>query len=28
VQRGDVLLAVAPVNAYRLMIEVDERDVA
>ncbi len=28
VQRGDVLLAVAPVNAYRLMIEVDERDVS
>ena len=28
VQRGDVLLTVAPVNQYRLMIEVDERDVA
>ena len=28
VQRGEVLLTVAPVSAYRLMIEVDERDVA
>ncbi|MFM9912231.1 MAG: efflux RND transporter periplasmic adaptor subunit [Methylophilaceae bacterium] len=28
VQRGDVLLTIAPVDAYRLMIEVDERDVS
>lgn len=28
VQRGDVLLTIAPANEYRLMIEVDEREVA
>ncbi len=28
VQRGDVLLTIAPVDAFRLMIEVDEREVA
>ncbi len=28
VQRGDVLLAIAPAHQFRLMIEVDERDVA
>lgn len=28
VQRGDVLLTIAPVDDYRLMVEVDERDVA
>ncbi len=28
VQRGDVLLTIAPANAYRLMVEVDEREVA
>jgi hypothetical protein len=28
VQRGDILLTIAPVDAFRLMIEVDEREVA
>lgn len=28
VQRGDILLTVAPTNAYRLIVEVDERDIA
>ena len=28
VQRGDVLLTIAPANQFRLMIEVDERDVS
>lgn len=28
VQRGDVLLTIAPANEYRLMVEVDEREVA
>lgn len=28
VQRGDVLITLAPVDDYRLMIEVDERDIA
>ncbi len=28
VQRGDVLLTIAPANAYRLIVEVDERDIA
>ncbi len=28
VQQGDVLFEVAPLDAYRLMLEVDERDVA
>jgi biotin carboxyl carrier protein len=28
VQRGDVLLTIAPANAFRLMVEVDERDIA
>lgn len=28
VQRGDVLLTIAPAHQFRLMIEVDERDVA
>jgi RND family efflux transporter MFP subunit len=28
VQRGDVLLTISPVDAFRLMIEVDEREVA
>lgn len=28
VQRGDTLLTIAPTDSYRLMIEVDERDIA
>ena len=27
VQRGDVLLTVAPANAFRIIVEVDERDI-
>jgi biotin carboxyl carrier protein len=28
VQRGDTLLTIAPTNSYRLMVDVDERDIA